>query len=312
MAQLLDCDNNDCANVYRNSTKSLTGSLLIQSNENGRRYCNDTYFMPNDDAEQTRLNILHQVYLLLLAGDLTTAPLPRRVRRILEVGTGPGDWAMAIGEKYPAAQVVATDISVFQPTDVPPNVIFQIDDATEEWTFTEPFDLIHIRNLSGAFSNWVSIYTEAFKHLKPGGYIEIADCGSIQMPHSSPNSYVSIFDGAIQAAADKAGTPLGIGHLKRSLLEGAGFNSVRTIVLDVPVGPWPKEPMKQSIGKMWLISVLEGLEARSLRLLTREMNWKPEEVRELCDKVKAELIAGDVEAKSPFHFVVGRKPLLAV
>lgn len=303
---------NVSADVGRNSTKSLTESILIHSLENGRRYCNDTYFMPNDEAEQTRLNILHQVYLLLLGGELTTAPLPRRTQRVLDVGTGPGDWAIAMGDKNSAAEVIATDISVFQPTDVPPNVLFQIDDATEEWTFTQPFDFVHLRNLSGAFSDWVSIYTEAFKHLKPGGYIEITDFENIQMPNSSPNSYVSIFAGAVQAAAEKAGTPVDTGHLRRSLLEGAGFKSVRTTVLDAPVGTWPTDPKKRSIGKMWLISVLEGLEATSLRLLTREMNWKAEEVRELCDKVKAELVGGEVEAKTPFHFVVARKPLIAI
>ncbi len=296
----------------RASTKSLTESILLQSSENGRRYCNDTYFMPNDDTEQTRLTILHQVYLLLLGGELTTAPLPRRVRRVLDVGSGPGDWAIAIGEKYTSAEVVATDISVFQPTDVPPNVVFQIDDVTEEWTFTQAFDFIHIRNLSGAFSDWAAIYREAFKHLKPGGYLEVIDLEPIQMPKSSPNSYVSIFTGAVQAASEKAGTPVGVGHLKRSMLEGVGFRSVRTTVLDVPIGTWPKDSRKQSMGKMWLIGVLEGLEAMSLRLLTRQMNWKAEEVRELCDKVKAELVGGNIEAKTPFHFLVAKKPLIAI
>ena len=299
-------------NVGRDSTKSLTESILIQSCENGRRYCNETYFMPNDDTEQTRLSILHQVYLMLLGGELTTVPSPRRIQRVLDVGTGPGDWAIAMGEKYTSAEVTATDISVFQPTDVPLNVLFQVDDVTEEWTFTEAFDFIHIRNLSGAFSDWTSIYREAFKHLKPGGYIEVIDFESIQMPKSSSNSYVSIFAGAVQAAADKAGTPLGVGHLKRSLLEEVGFKSVRTTVLDAPIGTWSKDPKKQSTGKMWLISVLEGLESMSLRLLTRQMNWKVEEVRGLCEKVKAELVGGQTGAKTPFHFVVARKPMNAV
>ena len=132
------------------------------------------------------------------------------------------------------------------------------------------------------------------------------------MPRSSQNSYFSIFAGAVQAAADKAGRPLGVRHLKRPVLEAAGFKGVRTTVLDAPVGTWPKDARKQSIGKMWLIAVLEGLEATGLRLLTREMNWKAADVRELCDKVKAELVRGDVEAKTPFHFVVARKPLITV
>lgn len=36
----------------------------------------------------------------------------------------------------------------------PPNVHFQIDDLEDEWTFSQPFDYIHVRAMSGSIKNW--------------------------------------------------------------------------------------------------------------------------------------------------------------
>ena len=75
----------------RGSTKSLSDSVFEERFENGRRYVNGTYFLPNDDAEETRLAIVHQAYLLLLGGKLTYSRIPDDVERILDLGAGPGE-----------------------------------------------------------------------------------------------------------------------------------------------------------------------------------------------------------------------------
>lgn len=76
----------------RNSTKSLTGSAIEHYFENGRRYCSESYYMPNDDEEQTRLAITHQAFLHILGDEgLTMARVPPDVERILDIGTGTGD-----------------------------------------------------------------------------------------------------------------------------------------------------------------------------------------------------------------------------
>ncbi|KAJ5443553.1 uncharacterized protein N7458_007425 [Penicillium daleae] len=60
------------------STRSYSSKSLQHIHENGRRYAEETYFMPNDEAELTRLNIVHQIYLILLDNTLTTAPTPQQ------------------------------------------------------------------------------------------------------------------------------------------------------------------------------------------------------------------------------------------
>jgi hypothetical protein len=46
---------------------------------------------------------------------------------------------------------------------VPPNVTFEIDDLEEDWTFSEKFDFIHSRMMTGALSNWRKLFVQAFE-----------------------------------------------------------------------------------------------------------------------------------------------------
>lgn len=292
--------------MCRASTESLGGSVLDQVNEHGRSYCSRDYYMPNDEAEQTRLSITHQAFMQILDGQLTMSRIPADIRRVLDIGTGTGDWATAFAERFPKCEVIATDIAPFQPEEVPPNVFFEVDDAKEGWSFTKPFDYIHMRGLTGAFPDWTAIYTEARKHLRVGGSLEVADFGDIKDPHAAPDSYLSIYNGACQSAAEKAGTPRGLDHMKKQSFEAAGLSVLRSRTFDVPLGTWNSDPGKQTVGKMALISVLEGLEAVSLRLLTRHLGWKEEDVRSLCGKVTEELMRPAARASISCQFVVVR------
>ncbi|EEP79319.1 conserved hypothetical protein [Uncinocarpus reesii 1704] len=274
------------------STKSLSEDAIKYVFENGRRYCNDTYCLPNDEIEQTRQSILHQLYLCALDGELTPYPLPDSLSRVLDLGAGSGDWAIAIGEEYPDVEVIATDISLFDPQSVsiaPPNVYFQIDDADGKWTFHEPFDFIHIRDLSRAISDWPTLYQQAFEHLQPGGFIQISD-GNLSANSLPPNSYFNIFISAIRSATEVAGYIPELEHLRPSALAAAGFENIRTYDIEVPIGTWPTEPKRKTMGKMALIVLLEGLEAMSLRLLTKYIGWTAEDVLDLCEKVKMEIV----------------------
>ena len=296
--------------LHRTSTRSLSGSAYEERIENGRRYANDSYLLPSDDAEETRLTIMHQAYLLLLSGQISASRLYEDVHRILDVGTGPGDWAIAAGEKIPNAEIIATDICPYQPMDAPPNVFFQIDDAREEWTYTSSFDFIHIRGLAGAFLDWRRVYHQAFQHLGRNGVLEIADWGPIRLETGHANSYLSIFNRACQSAAERLGLSLSLEHLQRAKIESVGFSVMKSMAIDIPLGTWSRDPTKKPVGKMALIVMLEGLEATSLRLLTKVLNWTAEDVKELCEKVKDEILRPGAKASVTCQFVVARKLLI--
>ena len=267
--------------------------------------------MPNDEAEQTRLSIAHQAYLPILDGQLTLAHIPQSTRRILDIGAGTGEWAISLAGLHPNAEILATDITtVFQPGSGPPNVEFELDDAEDEWTYNEPFDFIHMRAMSGAFADWDSIYAEVSKHLEVGGSFEIVDQGMIQLKQEPPDSYVKAFNGALQSAAERAGRPVGLDHLRKARLERAGLSVTKNKTFEVPLGTYSADPVKKIAGKMAMIAALEGLEAVSLRLLTRHLAWKEEDVRNLCEKVKEEVMDPSTRACVAIQFVVARKMMV--
>lgn len=47
----------------------------------------------------------------------------------------------------------------------PPNCVFEVDDVQREWTWRDPFDFIHMRQLLGAFSaeGWDTLYQQCYK-----------------------------------------------------------------------------------------------------------------------------------------------------
>ena len=60
-----------------------------------------------------------------------------------------------------------------QPEWVPPNLRFEIDDCTKEWTWPEDsFDFVHMRYLSGAIADWEALFRQAYRTCKPGGWVE--------------------------------------------------------------------------------------------------------------------------------------------
>ena len=87
-----------------------------------------------------------------------------------------GLWAIDFADKYLDCSVIGTDISLIQPTRVPPNLQFEVDDYNKEWTCNANFfDFVHIRWLTGTVKDWHTLYKEAYRCCKPGGWIEHID-----------------------------------------------------------------------------------------------------------------------------------------
>lgn len=138
-----------------------------------------TILTPNDESERRRLDLQHSIYKMCLDGRLTSAVLPAdRPLSILDVGTGTGVWALEMGEQYPLAHVAAVDVSAaLLPTEVPRNVVFEIEDAAEPWGRPrDSLDFVHLRNLvGGGISDWRTLLEQTFQHLRPGGQVEFAE-----------------------------------------------------------------------------------------------------------------------------------------
>lgn len=79
------------------------------------------------------------------------------------MGTGTGIWAVDFADEHPECEVVGIDLSPGQPSLVPPNLKFIIDDAEDAWLYPEKFDFIHARLMSGCFSDWPEFIRQAYE-----------------------------------------------------------------------------------------------------------------------------------------------------
>lgn len=277
------------AMTINSSSRSLYVDDLDYNFENGRRYCGD-YFFPNDDLEQDRLRVAHQVFLNVFNFQLTTVPLDNP-QYILDVGTGTGEWAISIGEQYPSCEVVGVDISAIQPTAVPHNVFFEVDDCEIEWMRpNDTVDLVHLREMAGAIADWDFVYRQAFACLKPGGFIEVIDFHDHASGPTSffncfpPDAQIHVVAQALLEASTRAGRRRGTFHMDPDMFQRAGFVNINVSEHSIPI-----DPLNNSVGKLWLISCLHMVEASALRLLTRYLDWEPARVLELCDHVCDEI-----------------------
>jgi hypothetical protein len=172
------------------------------------------------------------------------------------------------------------------------------------WNFSEPFELIHMRNMKAAFSfsHWEEVYAEIYKSLSPGGMIEVADWDLGQVPLGPAEKDPSNFPmptmrklyAAIMEASFKSGRPLGLFYMHPSYLEEAGFVDVRTTHVNVPVGQWPEDSEQRSIGKKMFVLGMELFEPLCLRLLTKwgdKKNgvWTAEGVRDSIEIAQGEV-----------------------
>lgn len=353
--------------------------------------------------------IQHQIFLHALKGQLTTTRILPTTRRILDLGTGPGYWAVAMAQEHPLIEVVGVDMAVWdlettEGEDGEGRVTWEIDDldvwgvdadvdelsaaleqydpfgdptypidtpsktrpkdsqpqtpslaeagpsfnpyvleqeAQPGWNFSEPFDLIHMRNLKGTFAYWEDVYAEIYKNLAPGGWLEVADweCVLPEMINSTwePGETSGAVSNRLPAegyplptirklylsmmqSSFKSGRPLGTYYMHPTYLEDAGFKDVRTTYVNVPVGQWPEDEEQRKVGKMFLVLFVESLEAHLLRLFTKygdgEKIWTADEVREQIDIAKSEILEWNEgvgrENKAEgwcanFKWIVGRK-----
>ncbi|GAB1312356.1 Secondary metabolism regulator LAE1 [Madurella fahalii] len=296
-------------------TASLTSSVIDYPIEYGRRYHafrSGIYPFPNDELELSRLDLTHEMMVKGTGDKLFHAPIEeKKVKRILDVGTGTGIWAMVIADMFPGAEVLGNDLSAIQPTWVPPNLKFEIDDVESPWLHSAPFDFIFTRYMAACIADWPGLFKNIYDNLSPGGWAEFQDFdlqyysedGSLKETHD-----VLIWDNLFLDAANKTGREVSPGPRLEGWARDAGFQNIKHQRFKFPIGPWPRHLTLKQVGLYNLRQIENGLEAFTLRLFTGVLKWRPEEVQVLLAKVRKDLRNRDIHCAVDFHVVYGQKP----
>ncbi|KAJ3541687.1 hypothetical protein NM208_g4493 [Fusarium decemcellulare] len=267
------------------TTASITSSILQYRTIHGRTFHSERgdaqYWAANDEQNNDSLDI--------------------------------GDFA----DEHPNAQVIGTDISPIQPTWVPPNLTFEIEDCTVPWTF-EPgsIDYIHIRYLFGSISDWKALFGEAYKACKPGGWVESCECspkmesddGTVK-DGSAMNEWGKLF---VQGAK-KIGRSFTVleEEIQEKCMREAGFLDIQVKDIQVPIGGWPKDETLKEAGRFAQLALERDLEGYTCYIASQFLGWSREEISVYCAQLRRELHNGKVHAFYRQKVVFGRKSAAA-
>ncbi|KAK2753182.1 hypothetical protein FQN54_008008 [Arachnomyces sp. PD_36] len=292
---------------------SITPSVKDYPHEHGRRYHGyrpGVYILPNDEAEMARLDLSHLMFQKLLNDRLYLAPL-ESPKRILDLGSGTGIWALEMGETFPNAEILGNDLTPIEPLRELPNVTFEVDDVEDLWVHNKPFDFIFSRYMAASISDWRAYIENIYNHTSPGGWVEFqdyepmyaSDDGSLRPEHHTYKWICGLIE-----ASKKNGREPNVGPMLESLLLEAGFENVQHYQMKVPVGPWPKNRTLKEVGLFNLVQILNGVEAFSLRLYTQVLGWSFDELQSLLKEVSRELRSGTIHSYHSFHVIYGQRP----
>jgi SAM-dependent methyltransferase len=174
------------------------------------------------------------------------------VRRVLDLGCGPGQWAIDVSFLYPELQVVGVDNNATMinyaharaRSQGRPNISFEVMDITQPFAFADAsFELINARFIVG-FQNkasWPVLLSECRRVLSSGGILLLSEAER----SVSTSPALQRLEGWLTRALSEQGRTfsvdgqtIGIVHMLKRLLAQAGFVELeqRPFLLDASSG----------------------------------------------------------------------------
>lgn len=232
-------------------------------------------------------------------GALYLAPIGEDPKRCFDFATGTGIWAIDFADEFPGCEVIGTDLSPIQPSAIPPNLRFYVDDVEGDWGFRsdEAFDLIHGRGMGGALKDWPRLFRQIYSNLKPGGWVEMQEYAAWLYSKGDPSldncPNVKRWLDLVNESSAKFGKEIDMAHRQKQLMEDAGFVDVQERPFAIPLGTWAKGKKAKELGVLKQQVVLESVDAFTMPMLTRIMNWEVQDCEELMAECSTHFVPID-------------------
>ncbi|KAL8716020.1 MAG: hypothetical protein Q9225_006293 [Loekoesia sp. 1 TL-2023] len=165
--------------------------------------------------------------------------------------------------------------------------------------------------MGNAIKDWPKLHRQCFENVRPGGWAEFIDLdltwtspdGSLREEHAS-KKFNNVF---IKTCRD-AGIEACPGLYLEGWMKDAGFQNVHTEKHILPVGTWPKDKNLKEVGAWNYLQIMEGLEAFTLALFTREAGYSVDEVKVICANIRKEIKDPKMHAMFHLYVAYGQKP----
>ncbi|KAK8029887.1 hypothetical protein PG993_011178 [Apiospora rasikravindrae] len=268
-----------------------TGSTIIEPDsvfdDSGRSfhgYKEGKYFLPNDAAEQDRLDLQHAMLMMATGGKLAHAPMDHDPEYVMDVATGTGIWAIQFGtvtrpaaQEHPGSHVIGTDLSKIQPAlPMVQNCEFVKDDAEEEWLYRTPetgsagkvlFDYVHLRMVFTCFADNLVVMRHAFDNMRPGGWIEYCDLyiDPLSRTGRHEGSTVQKFWATFRKGMSKIGRDMLCPRNYKAWLAESSTSKSKSTTAPSPTGR--RTPSQKRLGQYALVNLTEGARGFSWKAL---------------------------------------------
>lgn len=195
------------------------------------------YMLPRHPSEIHRLDVQHYA-LQAAVGRIYLAPVDAP-GRVLDVGTGSGQWAFDVCSAFPEALVIGLDLVSGKP-ERPPGYRLVRANLLAGLPFTDAsYDFVHQRFMASGVpvAAWPGVVAELVRVARPGGWIELTE-SVMAMPGLGPANarLMSI----AQGISSRLGLDTGrvVMDSLGDYLRTAGAAEVVRREVSLPIGHW--------------------------------------------------------------------------